>query len=297
MDSNIWNSAVAGRGDSGPSLGGSARMEEHLDSLVELLSPSHAAQVSLAWWKAAVLVAAGVMGGFVNTIAGGGSMITVPALMLMGMPADLANGTNRVGILQQSITGIRGFDKSGKLEKKAILPMLAPTVSGAALGALSTTWLPPDVLKPVLLGAMIAIALVMLAFPDVVAPPEGTKTYSLRERPSGFLMLFGAGIYGGFVQAGVGFILIAALAAGLRYDLVRTNALKVVCTALFSVASLAVFIATDRVEWVSGIILAVGMTAGSFASVRFALNVDQRVIKWFLFVMVCFTSGSVFLFK
>ena len=119
-----------------------------------------------------------------------------------------------MGILQQSLTGIRGFDKSGKLEKKAILPMLAPTLAGAALGALSTTWLPPDVLKPVLLGAMIAIALVMLTFPDVVAPPEGTRTYSLRERPSGFLMLFGAGIYGGFVQAGVGFILIAALGGG-----------------------------------------------------------------------------------
>ena len=117
-----------------------------------------------------------------------------------------------------------------------------------------------------------------------------------RERPLGALMLFGAGLYGGFVQAGVGFILIAALAAGMRYDLVRTNALKVVCTAAFSVAALAVFVSTGRVEWVSGIILAVGMTIGAFASVRFALKIDQRVIKWTLLVMVCVTSASVFLF-
>ena len=267
-----------------------------MDFIVELISPSHADHIDLTWWNAAALVAAGVLGGFINTIAGGGSMLTVPALMLLGMPADHANGTNRVGILQQSLTGIRGFNESGKLEKSAILPMLIPTVSGAALGALSSTWLPPDVLKPVLLGAMITIALVTLIFPDVLAPPEGTKTYTLRERPVGALMLFGAGLYGGFVQAGVGFILIAALAASMRYDLVRTNALKVVCTAAFSVAALAVFAATGRVEWVSGIILAVGMTMGAFASVKFALNIDQRVIKWALFVMICLTSASVLLF-
>ena len=98
------------------------------------------------------------------------------------------------------------------------------------------------------------------------------------------------------MQAGVGFILIAALAASMRYDLVRTNALKVVCTAAFSVAALAVFAATGRVEWVSGIILAVGMTMGAFASVKFALNIDQRIIKWTLFVMICLTSASVLLF-
>ena len=224
-------------------------------------------------------------------------MITVPALMLMGMPADHANGTNRLGILQQSLTGIWGFSRSGKLDKGAILPMLLPTISGAGVGALSTIWLHPDVLKPALLGLMIAIAVIMLIFPEVVTPQEDTEVRSLRERPLGFLMLFGAGVYGGFVQAGVGFILIAALAAGLRYDLVRTNALKLVCTALFSVVSLAIFVSAGRVEWVSGIILAIGMTAGAFLSVRFALNVDQRFIRWLLLLMVCLMSGSVLLFS
>lgn len=222
-------------------------------------------------------------------------MLTVPVLMLLGMPADHANGTNRLGILFQSVTGIKGFNDAGKLDKGAVLPMLLPTILGAALGALFTVWFDPDVLKTVLLGSMIAIAAIMLIVPEVIAPQEGTRSYSLRERPFGFLMLFGAGVYGGFAQAGVGFVLIAALAAGLRYDLVRTNALKVVCTALFSVVSLAVFIATDRVEWVSGVLLAIGMAAGAVLSVRFALNVDQRIIRWLLFLMICLLSGSVLL--
>ena len=100
---------------------------------------------------------------------------------------------------------------------------------------------------------------------------------------------------GGFVQAGVGFVLIAALAVGLRYDLVRTNAMKVVCTALFSVVSLAVFVATGRVEWVSGALLATGMAAGAVLSVRFAVSVDQRIIRWLLLMMICLLSGSVLL--
>ncbi len=265
-----------------------------MDSIVEFLSPSH---VDITLWKVSLLALAGVAGGFVNTLAGGGSMITVPALMLMGLPADHANGTNRLGILQQSITGIREFNRAEMLDRGAVIPMLLPTISGAALGSLFAIWLHPDVLKPVLLGTMIAIAVIMLAAPKVIAPEEGTKVYSLRERPLGFLMLFGAGVYGGFVQAGVGFILIAALAAGLRYDLVRTNALKVVCTALFSIVALAVFISAGRVEWVAGIPLAIGMTAGAYLSVRFALKVDQRLIRWLLFVMLCLMSASVILFR
>ena len=158
-----------------------------MDSVVELLSSSHASHIDITLWKAAILVVAGVLGGFINTLAGGGSMVTVPALMLLGMPADYANGTNRLGILQQSLTGIRGFSQSDKLDKGALLPLLLPTMSGAAVGALFTVWLHPDVLKPVLLGSMIAIAVIMLVVPEVVAPSEGAKVHSFRERLWGCL--------------------------------------------------------------------------------------------------------------
>ncbi len=147
-----------------------------------------------------------------------------------------------------------------------------------------------------LLGSMITIALMTLLLPDVVAPPEGTRALGLRERPLGALMLFGAGFYGGFVQAGVSLVLISALSAGLRYDLVRTNALKVVCTALFSVASLVVFALTGRVEWVTGILLAIGMTIGAAVGVRFALDADHRLIRWILFAMVSLTCGVALVF-
>ena len=108
--------------------------------------------------------------------------------------------------------------------------------------------------------------------------------------------MFVAGVYAGMVQAGVGFILMLALAAGLRYDLTRTNALKVVCTGFFSIAALAVFIPTGHVDWVPAILIAAGMTVGAILSVKFALTVSPKVVKWLLVIMVCLTAGSALIF-
>ncbi|MEX2488261.1 MAG: sulfite exporter TauE/SafE family protein [Pseudomonadales bacterium] len=241
-----------------------------------------------------VLLIAGLVGGFINTLAGGGSMLTLPALMMVGMPADIANASNRVGVLLQSVAGARGFHMAGRLDAPAIGPVLIPTLAGALVGALAASYLPVWLLKPILLSTMVVMALIMLIRPNVVVPPEGTPAYPLRERPGAAIGLFLAGLYGGFVQAGVGFILIAALAGGLRYDLVRTNALKMVCTAAFSVVALAIFIARDQVLWIPGLVVAAGTIAGALLSVRFAINVSQTTLKWILFVMVVLTCGAAY---
>ena len=223
-------------------------------------------------------------------------MLTLPALMLLGMPADVANATNRVGVLLQSLTGVRGFNREGRLDGGAIIPVLIPTLVGSLVGALAASYLPVTLLKPTLLAAMVGMALVMLVFPSVVAPEEGTVAKTLGERPLAGMGLFFAGAYGGFVQAGVGFLLIAALAGGLRYDLVRSNALKLVCTAAFSVVALAVFIARDQVLWIPGLVLAAGTVVGASLSVRFAISVPQSTLKWLLFVMVSLTCAAALFF-
>ncbi len=242
-----------------------------------------------------LLLATGVVSGFINTLAGGGSMLTLPALMMLGMPADVANGTNRVGVLMQSLAGAKGFKDQDRLDQRAVLPVLLPTSAGALLGALLASFLPVWLLEPVLLGAMIAMALVMVIRPETVAPVEGTAPFRLADRPAAAIGLFMAGVYGGFVQAGVGFILIAALAGGLRYDLVRTNALKTVCTAVFSLVALAVFAFRGQVWWIPGLVLAAGSIAGAMASVRFAINVSQNTLKWILFAMVTVTCAGAIL--
>jgi uncharacterized membrane protein YfcA len=235
---------------------------------------------------AGLLVLAGVIAGFINTLAGGGSFLTLPALMLLGIPADVANATNRVGVMLQSMEAVRGFRRHGMLPTQAIVPMLVPSVGGALLGALLASLMPVAILKPIMLGTLIAMALLMVVRPSVVAVAEGTSPLSPWRSPLGFFGLFAAGVYGGFLQAGVGFVLIAALAGALRYDLVRANALKMTATAIFTGVALTIFVVRGQVLWIPGLLLALGSVVGVRLSVGFALAVSQRMLSWFLFAMV-----------
>jgi len=242
-----------------------------------------------------LLTVAGFVAGFINTIAGGGSLLTLPAFMLLGLPADIANATNRVGILLQALAGARGFYRHGRLEPATIVPTLIPTLLGSLAGALLASYLPVAVLKPTLLFTMLGMAVLMLVQPSVIAPPPDTPVLSLRQSPLAAIGLFLGGLYGGFVQAGVGFILIAALAGGLRYDLVRANALKVAITGALTLIALIVFIARDQVLWVPGLLMATGTVVGATLSVRFAIVVPQHVLKWALFTMVLVSCAAAFL--
>ena len=232
-----------------------------------------------------LLLAAGLVCGFVNTIAGGGSMFTVPALLFMGMPADIANATNRVGVLLGSLVGVQEFHSNKYLDTHAIFPVLIPTLIGALTGALLASYLPVWLLEPFLLTAMISMALAIIFFPSMIIPPDGTTPYELKEHSLVIFGLFATGFYGGFVQAGVGFILIFVLAGGLRYDLLRTNALKMLCTGAFCFVALVVFTLRNQVLWIPGLILAAGTVSGTIISVKFALNVSNKTLKWFTLVM------------
>lgn len=235
----------------------------------------------------------GFLAGIINTLAGGGSNLTLPALMMLGLPADIANGTNRIAVLMQCVVGVAGFDKHRSLDRPAIVPVLIPTIAGGVVGAFAAALLPNLYLKPVLLTTILAMSIIILLKPSVLAPPPGTPTLSPAQHRGAWWGLFGAGIYGGFVQAGVGFILLAALAGGLRYDLLRANALKMTCALAFTLVAVVVFVAFGQVSWIPGLILACGTMAGAHLAVRIAIRASPNSIKWFLFLMtICAVIGG-----
>lgn len=243
--------------------------------------------------SSAILIALGILAGIINTLAGGGSNLTLPALMVMGMPADIANASNRVGIFLQSLTGALGFKKHNRLESDEILPMMIPTLLGGLAGSLTASYSPEWVLKPMLLGAMVTMSLIMVLRPAMIVPPEGTIPLKVAQSPKSWVGLTIAGFYGGFVQAGVGFILLAAVCGVLRYDLVRGNALKLVCTMAFTVVALVVFIARDQVDWIPALILSIGFIIGAHLSVKFAIKAKPDTLKKLLLVMTicgCFAA-------
>ncbi len=243
-----------------------------------------------------LLVSTGIIAGIINTMAGGGSNLTIPALMIMGLPADIANATNRVGVFLQSIVAIAGFKKHNKLETSDVGPILLPTLVGGIVGACAASFSPEWILKPLLLTTMVGMALIILISPSTVMPAEGVTPFKVKDRPIALFTLFVAGFYGGFVQAGVGFILIAALAGSLRYDLVRTNALKMVCTLAFTALALVIFIWQDQILWLPGLILAAGTMLGAAIGVKMAIKVQATTLKWFLFIMTLFACGAAVLF-
>ncbi|WP_065187861.1 sulfite exporter TauE/SafE family protein [Shewanella woodyi] len=234
---------------------------------------------------AVLLLVTGFFAGIINTLAGGGSNLTLPALMVMGMPAEVANATNRVGVLMQSIVAVLGFKKHGKLDTDDTVPILIPTIVGGLLGAAGAAYAPSEWIKPLLLGTMLLMAFIILVKPSMVAPELGTPVKKVSQTPASWWWLGVAGFYGGFVQAGVGFVLLAALAGSLRYDLVRANALKMLCTLVFTSVALVLFIIEGLIQWLPGLILALSTMFGAHLAVKLAIKAKPDTLKWFLFIM------------
>jgi uncharacterized membrane protein YfcA len=248
----------------------------------------------LSYQSLAILAAAGVLATVVNVMAGGGGMIVLPALMALGLPADVANGTYRLGVVTQSIAGTAAMNREGKLETRSIVPILIPTVVGAIVGALLATWVPREVLKPIMLVTMIVMA-ALIAFRKRTLIPGQGPALTPQEAPRSYAGLFLAGVYGGFIQAGVGFLLLGVLIGTLRHDLITGNAAKLVITLAFGTVSLGIFVWAGLVSWTPAIVLAVASIIGARLGVRLMLKVPIAGLRWFVFACVIATCIAAWL--
>lgn len=214
--------------------------------------------------------------------------------MLAGLPADVANGTNRVGIILQSAAAARTFQRGGAILDRATLPwLILPTLIGAGAGAALAAYMPADLLEPLLLGVLVFIAFLIVLVPSSLRTPgEGVEPRSPR-RTSSALMLVGAGFYGGFIQAGVGFVLLTILGGALRFDLVRANLVKVLIVAALTTVALAIFIADGLVEWVPGLILGVASVAGAWIAARLATRRAGPWLRWVVLLSVVVSAVAV----
>ena len=248
----------------------------------------------LSYQSLAILAAAGVLATIVNVMAGGGGMIVLPALMALGLPAEVANGTYRLGVVTQSIAGTTALRREGELDTSSIVPILIPTVLGASLGALLATQVPRELLKPIMLATMIIMAALIVFRKQTLIPSEG-PTLSPRQAPRSYVGLFLAGVYGGFIQAGVGFLLLGVLVGTLRYNLISGNALKLVVTLAFGTVSLGIFVWAGLVSWTPAIVLAGASIIGARLGVRLMLNVPIAGLRWFVFACVVATCIAAWL--
>ena len=217
-----------------------------------------------------VLFVVGCVAGTLNVLAGGGSFLTLPVLLFLGLPAPLANGTNRVAILAQNTGAVWSFRRQGFFDRHSLLWAALPATAGAVLGA----WLALDI-GEIAFRRLLAVLMVVLSAVSLWSPRWRAGEGRPRWAPVAFFVV---GIYGGFIQAGVGFLVLAVTtAAGL--DLVRGNAVKVLSVLCWTAAALAVFAANGSVDWRLGAVLAAGMLVGGVTGARLTVLKGHRWVK------------------
>ena len=234
----------------------------------------------------ALLIAVGLVAGVVNTLAGGGSLLTVPLLVIFGLPGTIANGTNRVGVLVQGLVSCWRFDAEGISEFRTALPLLPPVALGSIVGAALATRIPDQTFEQIFAGIMLILLIPMLRGRHPPPAPGGQRWSPLTR---GFA-LFAIGIYGGAVQAGVGLLLLFALNR-IGFDLVRANAIKIVIATALVIMAVPVFVFHQQVAWLPAAFVSIGFTLGATAGARFAVLGGESVIRRALAVAVLALAG------
>lgn len=251
-------------------------------------------------WQGALLLGAGVIAGFMNVIAGGGSLLTMPVMRFIGMGGPTANGSNRVAILAQNIAATWGFLRKGYSELRLSLTLTACALPGTVLGAYLGTKLEGEWFDRVLAVVMIGVMLLMMrrgsssdeekqeesetngADTAAKTSPDGASQASEIERKryiAGHVLMLAAGLYGGFIQAGVGFIMMAILHKVLGLDLVRVNMHKVFIVGAYTLVALGIFAAQGQVAWWTGGLLAIGNAVGGYIGSNVAITKGERFIR------------------
>jgi uncharacterized membrane protein YfcA len=253
------------------------------DQLLQLLQ-----ELDLNLWKILAVIGVGMVAGFINTVAGSGSLLTLPLLMFLGLPANVANGTNRIAILLQNLVGVTSFKRHKVLDLKQGFIIGLPAVAGSLFGARIAVSINDAIMEKAIGGLLILMFFLVVLKPGRwLHSHEGQPPLKLLPQ---VIIFFLIGVYGGFIQAGVGFFLLAGLVLGAGFELVKANALKVFIVFLYTPFALGVFIWNQDVNYVLGFILAIGNMTGAFLGARVAVKWGAGAVRIFLLVALFFAS-------
>jgi len=236
-------------------------------------------------WHIPVIFFAGILAGFINTLAGGGSLLTLPILIFLGLPTAVANGTNRIAIIAQCAFATAGFKRKGVSNFKLSLLLSIPAIIGAIGGAYIAVDISDILFRRVLAGIMLLVLGLILWNPR---HDSGGNSNSLGRGQliTAMIVFFFIGIYGGFIQVGVGFIIIAALTTITKFNLVVTNSHKVFIAGIYTIFALIVFAFNGKVCWEIGLCLAAGMGLGGWIGSHWAVAKGERWIRVVLAICV-----------
>ncbi|MFH1937277.1 MAG: sulfite exporter TauE/SafE family protein [Bacteroidota bacterium] len=244
------------------------------------------------WVEYLIIILAGLLAGFINTLAGGGSVISLSLLLILGLPATIANGTNRVSVFFQTSSSVMTFWRKGMFTTRKIWWLVIPATVGSILGA----WFATGVKSSTLEVAMVIIMAFMLVF--IFAKPslwlkENTAMLEKRIQWWQVLLFFAVGWYAGFLQVGVGYFLLMALVMGVGFELVKANAVKNLIVLFSAAVSLVIFILSDQIHYLYGILLSVGSIIGAYIASMMALKKGGKFVSWVIVASVILAALKV----
>lgn len=239
----------------------------------------------LAWYL--LLVVAGFIAVVVNTIAGGGSFLTLPTLMLFGLDPKSANATNRVAVLFSSGAAVSTFHRHGHLDRGLANRLTIPTLLGVPFGTTLAVYLPSGIFEPVFGAIFLCMAAVLIANPKRIAQSSIAKQ-APRKHITG--VFFAIGLYVGFIQAGMGILILLAMSLLQGGDLVASNAVKNWIAFAVTLAATVLFAFYGLIHWIPGLVMAVGNVAGGVVGAKLAIKKGNRLIFAFLITVMVATG-------
>lgn len=239
-------------------------------------------------WHIPLLVAVGTVAGITNVLAGGGSLLSVPTLLFLGLPGPEANGTNRIAILPQNISATLAFFSKGYSNIKLSLTLSAATLPGATIGALVGTHVGGELFDRILAVIMIGVLILMATDKKKKDRPENTPATPMTRKQwiLGHICMIGVGFWGGFIHIGFGFIFMPVLHRVMGLDLVTVNMHKVTIAVPYTIIALIIFMMKVKLFWLMGLALALGNTIGGWIGAHTAIAKGEKWIKVTLYTVL-----------
>lgn len=236
----------------------------------------------IEFFSISILFIVGVIAAFINVNAGGGSSLTLPVLIFLGLDASVANGTNRVAILFQNISAVYSFKKEKYYEFKNSLVLSLLSLPGAVAGAIFAVNISNDAFEKIL-GIILILIIITLIIPQK-KEKKIVSDFSIDWKV--VLSMIGIGFYGGFLQVGVGFVIMALLYNAFKLDLIRVNMHKVFVVFIFTIPAFLVFFLTDNINWFYGLILSAGNAIGGWIGAKMSVKKGEKIIRTVLIIAI-----------
>jgi uncharacterized membrane protein YfcA len=241
----------------------------------------------MTWWELGALGLVGVAAGWINVIAGGGSLLTVPMMLFFGMPGPVANGTNRIGVITQNIAAVGAFRARGFADFRLSATLSAASIPGAVLGAQLGVGLEGKTFERLVALVMVGVLVAMASGFDKTKPrAPGEAPASAKRLVLGHILIALVGFWGGFIQIGVGFLLMPVLHRVMGLDLIRVNMHKVAITLVFTAVAFAMFAAQVEIAWLAGLALAIGNGVGGWLGVHTTIAKGEVWIRRIFYLAI-----------